>query len=206
MKLVHALFILLLSILFTGCSIVSSVLPSPTDRYEQDISDLTLTRQQQPNDCGIAALSTALSAWNIDLNIEEIYENTPPSAEVGYSLSELQDITESYGANFVAVNADYAFIARQTGLKRPVLIPVFRPREMRATLFMTPAAKEQIVKLWWRESVTGPLNHYLVVLAANEEEVYLFDPAFGDFVIAKDTFERQRQQWSTIAALPFTRS
>lgn len=186
-----------------GCLTVASYV-APQNKAPSDAlaSSLELDRQSYPNSCGLAALTTAASAWNVELDEAAIYERMPPSNDDGYSLLELRQITQAHGGEFYAFNASYDDLISQTAQRRPLVIPVYKPLRGRRLSLLPPLQRRLLVRAWWSLDEDVTPNHFVVVLRANMDRVHLFDPAMGEFSVSRETFVRQQQRWSSVAGLP----
>ncbi|XBQ16053.1 MAG: cysteine peptidase family C39 domain-containing protein [Oceanicaulis sp.] len=185
-----------------ACAAMSYIAPRYTEERAALSETTVLDRQDFENSCGLAALSTAFSAWGEPFDERAVYAETRPGSEAGYTLAELTEIVQARGGRLYSFRPDYADFVTHTGRRRPMILPVYKPTPRGMTALLSPIHRDMLVHAWWREDVTGEPNHYLVVLHADEDRVYLFDPAMGDFAVSREAFERQRALWSPVAALP----
>ena len=195
--------IVLMCLSTQACLSIASYLTPQDNRHSVYLADtFELKPQQYANSCGLAALSTAATAWAVTINEIEVYEESPPESADGYSLLELREITNRFDGSLYLFRADYSDFIEHTAARRPLILPVYKPLRRPVMQLLPPLQRGLFVSRWWSLQDAASPNHFVLVLYADESEVFLYDPAMGNFSVSRSTFEKQISIWSNVVALP----
>jgi len=149
-------------------------------------------KQTQAADCGAAALTSVGRFWGTDTAKGAIFTQwAPANREGGYSIGELRVASEKMGlaSSRLLETPDYVLALVDGGM--PVIAPVAKPYERRDIFdFMLASMLSRlIVSAFVPEEPT--VNHYVVVLGADENMVYLLDPQDGYRALPRAAFLEQ---------------
>ena len=84
-------------------------------------------RQQNRNDCGIAALAMVVGHWQVALSRAQILAEVAPLTERGVALGALLDVATKYGLLAFVVIAQRSDLTHEIAAGRPVVVGLLRP-------------------------------------------------------------------------------
>jgi len=154
-----------------------------------EILPVEFVAQQKAADCGAAALTSVGRFWGMDVPMGAIaLEQAPASPAFGYSVGELYDASAKLGlaSSRLLEQPDYLLGLVDDGM--PLIAPIAKPYERRDIFdFMVSSMLSRlIVSAFVGEEPT--VNHYVVVLGADESQVYFLDPQDGYRAMARNEF------------------
>jgi len=167
-----------------------------------EILPVEFVAQEKAADCGAAALTSIGRFWGMDVaNGAIVAEQAPANPAFGYSVGELYDASNRLGlaSSRLLEGPDYVLGLVDEGM--PVIAPIAKPYERRDIFdfMLSSMLSRLIVSAFVDQEPT--VNHYVVVLGADEGQVYFLDPQDGYRAMARNEF---LQHWSdlTIAFVP----
>jgi len=154
-----------------------------------DILPVEFVKQREPADCGAAALSSVGRFYGATVHEGAIFTHwAPANVAFGYSIAELNEASGKLGlsSSRLLEAPDYVLKLVDEGL--PVIAPIAKPYERRDVFdFMLASMLSRlIVSAFLAEPPT--VNHYVVVLGADAQFVYLLDPQDGYRAMARSEF------------------
>lgn len=159
-------------------------------RYQgAEILPVEFVKQREAADCGAAALTSVAHYWGVEVPAGSIFKQwAPVNLAFGYSIGELHTASERLGLASARLleQPDYVMGLVDAGV--PVIAPIEKPYERRDIFdFMLASMLSRlIVNAFVGEEPT--VNHYVVLLGADEQLVYLLDPQDGYRVMARAEF------------------
>lgn len=161
-----------------------------------EILPVEFVKQQQAADCGAAALTSVVRYWGADVAPGSIFaERAPANPAFGYSIGELRTASDKLGlaSSRLLEQSDYIMALVDDGL--PVIAPIEKPYERRDIFDFMLAS---MLSRWVVDAFVGgapTVNHYVVLLGADDQLVYLLDPQDGYRTIERAAF---LEQWGAI--------
>jgi ABC-type bacteriocin/lantibiotic exporter with double-glycine peptidase domain len=154
-----------------------------------EILPVAFVAQEKAADCGAAALTSVGRFWGVDVPTGAILTDQGPiNPAFGYSVGELYDASAKLGltSSRLLEQPDYLLGLVDDGM--PVIAPIAKPYERRDIFdFMVVSMLSRlIVSAFVDEEPT--VNHYVVVLGADEDHVYFLDPQDGYRAMARNEF------------------
>lgn len=151
-------------------------------------------KQREAADCGTAALSSVGQFWGASgLGPDG---TGPEDPEAGYSIGELREASSRLGlaSSGLLEAPDYVLGLVEEGM--PVIAPLAKPYERRDIFdFMIASMLSRLIVQAFTGEAT--VNHYVVVLGADERLVYVLDPQDGYRALERETFIGQ---WRALTA------
>lgn len=152
---------------------------------EAELLPVTFVKQREATDCGPAALSSVSLFWGAaEPGI------APADHSGGYSIGELREASARMGLASAGLleTPDYVLGLVEDGM--PVVAPLAKPYERRDIFDFMLAS---MVSRWIAQTFAGEatVNHYVVVLGADEKFVYALDPQDGYRALERDAFLAQ---------------
>jgi hypothetical protein len=157
-----------------------------------EILPVAFVEQQAAADCGAAALTSVGQYWGAEIAPGSIFaQQKPKNPAFGYSIGELHGVSERLGLTSARLldTPDYMLTLVDEGV--PVIAPIEKPYERRDIFdFMLASMLSRlIVDAFVGEPAS--VNHYVVVLGADEQLVYVLDPQDGYRALARAEFLAQ---------------
>lgn len=159
-----------------------------------ELLPVAFVKQREAADCGTAALSSVGQFWGAGGLSSD--GTGPEDPEAGYSIGELREASSRLGlaSSGLLEAPDYMLGLVEEGM--PVIAPLAKPYERRDIFdFMIASMLSRLIV----EAFTGEatVNHYVVVLGADERLVYVLDPQDGYRALERETFIGQ---WRALTA------
>ena len=154
-----------------------------------EILPVAFVKQQEPADCGAAALTSVGRFWGAAVAEGSILAQAgPENPRAGYSIGELDLATERLGLASSRLLENPTYMLRLVDAGVPVIAPIAKPYERRDffDFMLASLLSNLIVKAFVGDTPT--VNHYVVVLGADERLFYVLDPQDGYRAIARDEF------------------
>jgi ABC-type bacteriocin/lantibiotic exporter with double-glycine peptidase domain len=147
------------------------VAPQQLDETWLRAAPTPVVLQEEPKDCGLAALAMIAGAWGHRWKLGELQRVAPPG-EQGVKLGKLRDLARARGLDAFAVAGTHADLLRELENRRPVLLGLLLPFERRRAL-----------------------AHYEVAIAIHPRDgsVITLDPATGKHM--RRTRQVLEQEW-----------
>lgn len=154
-----------------------------------EILPVSFVEQEAAADCGAAVLTSVGRYWGADIADGAILAQAgPANPAFGYSIGELHEASERLGLASARLleTPDYMFALVDEGV--PVIAPIAKPYERRDIFdfMLSSLLSRMIVDAFVGE--TPRVNHYVVVLGADEQLVYVLDPKDGYRAMARVEF------------------
>lgn len=187
------LSILCAALALGGCAQGEASLSKFSAKYSgAEILPVTFVEQQAAADCGAAALTSVGRYWGSDIAIGSILaQQAPQNPAFGYSIGELHAASARLGLASARLldTPDDVLALVDEGV--PVIAPIEKPYERRDVFdFMLASMLSRlIVDAFVGEPAS--VNHYVVVLGADEQLVYVLDPQDGYRALARADFLAQ---------------
>lgn len=187
------LFSLAILSLVQGCT--SSPAHTDAPSFQRRFADFAYcsveaVKQNTPDTCGPACLSSVLNYWGVEISEEGIVAKYPSQAERFYYLVELRAIAESEGlkAYVISMSTDPRGEVEEQILKgRPLICAVRLPGGL--YLFDgVPILRTGYRALAW--ALNRRRDHFVVVVGLKPGEVLVMDPAHGFATLSWSRFER----------------
>ncbi|MDZ4866008.1 MAG: cysteine peptidase family C39 domain-containing protein [Alphaproteobacteria bacterium] len=157
-----------------------------------EILPVAFVEQQAAADCGAAALTSVGRYWGADIALGSIFaQQAPRNPAFGYSIGELHAVSERLGLASARLldTPDYILGLVDEGV--PVIAPIEKPYERRDIFdFMLASMLSRLIVDAFVGEPAG-VNHYVVVLGADEQLVYVLDPQDGYRALARSEFLAQ---------------
>jgi predicted double-glycine peptidase len=185
--------VLCAALLLSACAHGETSLTTFSAKYSgAEMLPVAFVEQQAAADCGAAALTSVAQYWGADVAAGSIFaQQAPQNPAFGYSISELHTASERLGLASARLldTADYMLALVDEGV--PVIAPIEKPYERRDIFdFMLASMLSRlIVDAFVGEAAS--VNHYVVVLGADEQLVYVLDPQDGYRALARSEFLAQ---------------
>ena len=160
-----------------------------------EILPVAFVKQREPADCGAAALTSVGRFWGADIPAGSIFTQwAPANPAFGYSIAELRQASEKLGLSSARLleQPDYVLGLVDEGM--PVIAPIAKPYERDVFDFMLASMLSRLIVSAFVDEAPR-VNHYVVVLGADAQRVYLLDPQNGYRAIARADF---LDQWSDL--------
>jgi hypothetical protein len=156
---------------------------------QAEILPVAFVKQSEAADCGAAALTSVGQFWGLDVAKGSILKAwAPANPAFGYSIGELHEVSEKLGlaSSRLLERPDYVFGVVGEGM--PVIAPIAKPyqREDIFDWMLSSMIARLIVSAF--ESDPPTINHYVVILGADDQLVYVLDPQDGYRAMARDAF------------------
>ncbi len=148
-----------------------------TDSRET-VGDFPEVIQDNPNDCGAAALAAVLRYWGINAEIDHVRRATAGDDEGNIQAGALRDHAREQGLDAFLVNADVEDLRLEVRAKRPIMVGMVKP---------------YVGDQWFA--------HYEVVTAFDREHIYTMDPASGWRAYPLDGFMREWEKSNRLALI-----
>lgn len=158
---------------------------------DAELLPVAFVKQREAADCGSAALTSVGLFWGADASSMSV---TPSDQRAGYSIGELRDASASLGlaSSGLLEAPDYVLGLVDSGM--PVIAPLAKPYERRDIFdYMLASVLSRLIAQAFAGEPT--VNHYVVVLGADERLVYVLDPQDGYRALSRDAF---LGQWRTL--------
>lgn len=180
-----------------GCAYGEASFEKFSTKYQgAEILPVAFVKQQEPADCGAAALTSVGRFWGADIAEGSILaQSAPANPDAGYSIGELDLATERLGlaSSRLLENPDYMMTLVDAGV--PVIAPIAKPYERRDIFdFMLASMLSNLIVTAFLGEPPS-VNHYVVVLGADDERIYVLDPQDGYRAIARADF---LDRWSDL--------
>lgn len=183
-------FAVITALALGGCAYGEASFRDFSTRYSgTEILPVEFVKQRAAADSGPAALTSVARYWGAETEARSIVEKAgPANPTLGYSIGELHAASERLGLTSARLleQPDYLMGLVDEGI--PVIAPVAKPYERRDIFdFMLSSMLSQ----WVVNSLVGEeptVNHYVIVLGADDQLVYLLDPQDGYRAIARGEF------------------
>jgi len=91
------------------------------------LAPVATVRQQNRNDCGIAALAMVMQRWDKSVPRAAVLADVGPLTEHGVALGALRDVALHHGLAAFVVVADRSDLEYELTAGRPVLVGLLRP-------------------------------------------------------------------------------
>lgn len=149
-------------------------------------------KQSNQRSCGAAALASVIQYWREDASVseKELLSKYPPTAEIGYPLSQLKEIAIKEQLLAFAVTMDrepLKQLATHVRKGRPVIVALELPKGRYFT------GGIPLIETIDRRTVQGLTevwkSHYVVVMGDSLEEFLIMDPQYGYVQVNKTQFE-----------------
>jgi hypothetical protein len=180
-----------------ACSHGEASLDKFSARYRgAEILPVEFVKQREAADCGAAALTSVARYWGTEIATGLIFKEwAPANPAFGYSIGELHAASDRLGLASARLleQPDYVMALVDEGV--PVIAPVAKPYERRDVFdfMLASMISRLIVNAFVGSEPT--VNHYVVLLGADEQLVYLLDPQDGYRVMARTEF---LDRWSDL--------
>lgn len=182
--------IVLLALTLGACAHGEKSFAKFTARHSgADILPLEFVKQREPADCGAAALTSVGRFWGADVHDGAIFTHwKPANLAFGYSIGELTQASGKMGLSSSRLLEEPDYVLKLVDEGLPVIAPIAKPYERRDIFdFMLASMLSRlIVTAFLPEPPT--VNHYVVVLGADAQLVYLLDPQDGYRAMARNEF------------------
>lgn len=154
-----------------------------------EILPVAFVKQQEAADCGAAVLTSVGRYWGADIEDGAIQAQAGPNNPAfGYSIGELHNASERLGLASARLleSPDYVLGLVDEGL--PVIAPIAKPYERRDVFdyMLASLVSRMIVDAF--VGAAPRVNHYVVVLGADDQLVYVLDPKDGYRAMARAEF------------------
>jgi hypothetical protein len=159
-------------------------------RYQgAEILPVEFVKQREAADCGAAALTSVANFWGAEVPVGSIFKQwAPANPAFGYSIGELHAASDKLGLASARLleQPDYVMGLVDAGV--PVIAPIEKPYERRDIFdFMLASMLSRLIVNAF-VGAEPTVNHYVVLLGADEQLVYLLDPQDGYRVMARAEF------------------
>ncbi|HPH67884.1 MAG TPA: cysteine peptidase family C39 domain-containing protein [Kofleriaceae bacterium] len=126
------LALVIMGLAATGClSYTGGARPAQLATLAQDpawmLAPVPTVRQQNRNDCGIAALDMVLQRWGQHVPRATVLAEVGPLTEHGVALGALRDVALQHGLAAFVVVANRSDLEYELTAGRPVLVGLLRP-------------------------------------------------------------------------------
>jgi hypothetical protein len=161
-----------------------------------DILPVAFVKQREPADCGAAALTSVGRFWGAEIATGSIFKQwAPANPAFGYSIAELRAASQKVGleSSRLLEQPDYVLGLVDEGM--PVIAPIAKPYERDLFDFMLASMLSRLIVEAFVGGDEPRINHYVVVLGADERLVYLLDPQNGYRAVTRAEF---LDQWSDL--------
>jgi hypothetical protein len=156
-----------------------------------EILPVAFVAQESAADCGAAALTSVGRFWGLDVASGAIAaERAPANPAFGYSVGELRDASARLGLASSRLLEQPDYVLGLVGEGMPVIAPIAKPYERRDVFDFMLAS---VVSRWIVSAFVGEeptVNHYVVLLGADESGVYFVDPQDGYRAMERAEFVR----------------
>jgi len=168
-------------------------------------------RQTRGPSCGAHALASVVNYWRGPgtLTGDALFEQTPPTAESGYSMAELLTLARQQQLMASAVRLSEQDIVRELEAGRPVLVPVRLPSiyVQQRTLPggdvpVIGVARNSLIYRAGRVSEFTNLavvNHYLLIVGYQDQTLVVLEPVMGYRTISFSKIARYREAFGDAA-------
>ena len=184
-------FAVITALALGGCAYGEASLRDFSTRHPgADILPVEFVKQRAAADSGPAALTSVARYWGTDTEARAIAEQAAPAnPALGYSIGELHAASERLGLASARLLEQPDYMMGLLNECIPVIAPVAKPYERRDIFdFMLSSMLSQ----WIVNSLVGEeeptINHYVVVLGADDQLVYVLDPQDGYQAIKRAEF------------------
>jgi ABC-type bacteriocin/lantibiotic exporter with double-glycine peptidase domain len=157
-----------------------------------EILPVAFVEQQAAADCGAAALTSVGRYWGADIASGSILaQQAPQNPAFGYSIGELHAASERLGLASARLLETPEYVLALVDAGVPVIAPIEKPYERRDVFdfMLVSMLSRVIVDAFVGEPAS--VNHYVVVLGADEQLVYVLDPQDGYRALARADFLTQ---------------
>lgn len=168
-------------------------------------------RQTQGPACGAHALASVVNYWQDGQAVagRDIYVETPPAHEAGYSMAELVALAQARGLLASAVRLPEASVIEELEQGRPVLVPVRLP-SVYIQQRVLPGGGVPVIGLVRNAAIdragrvselggVGLVDHYLVVVGHDDDRFVVVEPIRGYRTIGRRKLERYRRAFGNAA-------
>lgn len=161
-----------------------------------DILPVAFVKQRDPADCGAAALTSVGRYWGADIATGSIFKQwAPANRSFGYSIAELRAASEKVGLESSRLLEQPDYVLGLVGDGMPVIAPIAKPYERDVFDFMLSSMLSRLIVEAFVGGEEPTINHYVVVLGADAQLVYLLDPQNGYRTVTRAEF---LDQWSDL--------
>jgi predicted double-glycine peptidase len=161
--------------------------------------------------CGAHALASVVNYWQGGPKVtgREIFSETPPARETGYSMAELVALAQAQGLLASAVRLAQGSVIEELERGRPVLVPVRLP-SVYIQQRVLPGGEIPLVGMVRNAVIDraghvselgdmGMVDHYLVVVGYDGDRVVVVEPIAGYRTIRRRKLERYRRAFGDAA-------
>lgn len=168
-------------------------------------------RQTRGPACGAHALASVINYWRGPGTVrgDSLFVERPPTAEAGYSMSELMAVAADHGLVASAVRLPESDIVAELESGRPVLAPVRVP-SIYVQQRSLPGGNVPVVGLarntliyragrvseWTRLAL---VDHYLLVVGHDADHFVVVEPVMGYRTISREKLARYRRAFGDAA-------
>nr|WP_241735699.1 papain-like cysteine protease family protein [Aquisalinus flavus] len=168
-------------------------------------------RQTQGPACGAHALASVVNYWQGGQTVtgREIFSETPPARETGYSMAELVALAQAQGLLASPVRLAEGAVIEELERGRPVLVPVRLPAVYiqhrvlpGGDIPLVGMVRNAVIDRAGYVSELGGMGmvaHYLVVVGHDEDRIVVVEPIGGYRTISSRKLERYRRAFGDAA-------